>query len=150
LAVFALVGMTHAMQSNSRKENKDFFTDDPRAGTSAAPVWHGPVGGFSKPTKKFEIPKNTEAEPALSRTLDPHDYKSGSGLTYHDKNPEKTAKEYENKYPDVPAGWNPPDETAGTTNTMKTNANDGPSSFKSFAQKFGLHPNVPVADETLL
>lgn len=149
LAVVALLGMTNAMSKNKA----DFFTDDPRSGTSAMPVYHG-AGGFAKPTKKFEIPKNTESEPALSRTLDPYDYSTGSGRTYHDLNPKATAEKYMNEShpPPAPAGWNEPDETAGTTNTMKTNANDGPSSFKaqtSFAQKFGLNPSAPIAESLL-
>lgn len=130
LAVMALLGMTNALTNN--KEAKDFFTDDPRSGTSSAPIWHGSATGMAKPSKKFEIPTNTEAEPALSKSLDPYDYGSGSGKTYHDLNPKETARKYmeDSKPPPPPAGWNAPDETAGTTNTMKTNANDGPTSVK--------------------
>ena len=157
--LLALFGMTDLVLIKPTKtDRKDFFLDDPRSGTSAAPIWHAPVGSMAKPTKKFEIPKNNEAEPALSKTTDPYDYGSGSGKTYHDKNPKK---DDEIKKPDLPAGFNEPNEMSSGTETWKTNTGDCKDCDKdlkkvkkskkveeeseSFAQKFGLHPNAPDA-----
>ena len=80
-----------------------------------------------KPAKEREIPKNKDAEPALSTTLDPYDYASGSGKTYHNKNkPTKVEDESTKDKIPVPAGYDAPTETAGTTNVWKTNAGDSP------------------------
>jgi len=103
------------------------------------------------PVKKFKPPKNNDAEPALSTTLDPYNYESGSGKTYHNKKGSKT-EEKEFKTP-VIAGMDESTETAGTTTVWKVNAGDSPDPKKTdedtqaFAQKFGLH--VPVANSLL-
>jgi len=98
--------------------------DDDRKGTSSQPIPHAPLGAMAKPTQPFKVPKNTDAEPALSTTTDPYDYESGSGKTYHNKHPEK--KETETKKPTITAGMNESTETAGTTTLWKTNAGDSP------------------------
>lgn len=99
--------------------------DDERKGTSSQPIPHAPLGAMAKPTQPFKVPKNTDAEPALSTTMDPYDYGSGSGKTYHNK---KSAdkKEDELKKPVVSAGMNESTETAGTTTLWKTNSGDSP------------------------
>ena len=82
--------------------------------------------------------------------MDPYDYKSGSGKTYHNKKGAK-AEEKEFKTPIV-AGMDESTETAGTTTLWKVNAGDSPKGeekkadedTQAFAQKFGL--NVPVAN----
>ena len=84
-AVAALLGVVVASKKDIGDRPKDYFRDDPRIGTPDAPLMRGVGGGMAKPTKKFEIPKNKEAEPALSTNMDPTDYESGSGKTYHDK-----------------------------------------------------------------
>ena len=85
------------------------------------PVARAPGSSLAKPAKKFEIPENTQAEPALSTTTNPRDYQSGSGKTYHDKVTTKVADEPLKK-PDTPAGMDESTETAGTTHLWKVNS----------------------------
>jgi len=81
---------------------------------------------MAKPVKPFEVPKNNDHEPALSTTLDPYDYESGSGKTYHDKKKPSKAKEEGPKKPEPIAGMEESTETAGTTTLWKINAGDSP------------------------
>lgn len=80
---------------------------------------------MAKPSKGFTVPKNKDAEPALSSTLDPYDYESGSGKTYHDKHPKSHKNEGPTK-PEPIAGIDESTETAGTTTLWKINAGDSP------------------------
>ena len=72
----------------------------------------------------FKPPKNNENEPAMSTTSDPYDYSSGSG-----KRDEKWAsrpKTEREKNPPTIKGMTDSTETAGTTNSFKSNAGDSP------------------------
>ena len=132
-AVALLLGAVVAQEAESAdakkvadpEKGKDFFTNDPRRGTSDAPLLRAPLGSMAKPTKPFEVPKNKEAEPPLSTTMDPTDYESGSGKTYHDKKTAKV-KDEKPKKPETPAGIEESTETAGTTKIWKVNAGDSP------------------------
>merc|ERR1712032_516638 len=124
-AVALLIGAVVAKGEDPAK-GKDYFTSDPRRGTSDAPLLRAPIGGMAKPTKEFKVPKNKEAEPPLSTTMDPTDYESGSGKTYHDKKTASKAKDEGPKKPETPAGINESTETAGTTTLWKVNSNDSP------------------------
>ena len=125
-AVALLIGAVVA-KADDPEAGKDYFTSDPRRGTSSAPVPRAPLGGMAKPTKEFKVPKNKEAEPPLSTTLDPTDYESGSGKTYHDKNKASDKEKDEGpKKPEPVAGIEPSTEHAGTTPLWKVNAGDSP------------------------
>ena len=124
-AVAALLGVVVASKKDIGDRPKDYFRDDPRIGTPDAPLMRGVGGGMAKPTKKFEIPKNKESEPALSTNMDPTDYESGSGKTYHDKTNGKKKTEGIPK-PSPIAGIDESTETAGTTNLWKINTGDSP------------------------
>jgi len=128
-AVAALLGVVVASKKDIGDRPKDYFRDDPRIGTPDAPLMRGVGGGMAKPTKKFEIPKNKEAEPALSTNMDPTDYESGSGKTYHDKTNGKKKTEGIPK-PSPIAGIDESTETAGTTNLWKINTGDSPDPAK--------------------
>merc|ERR1719329_285264 len=130
-AIAVLLGAVVAQEADDAKKGvdtktkpKDYFTDDPRLGTSEAPLVRGAGGSMAKPTKKFEIPKNTQGEAPLSTTMDPTDYASGSGKTYHNK--DKPKKKDEIKKPEPIAGIDESTETAGTTPLWKINAGDSP------------------------
>jgi len=69
LAIAILLGVVVARKDDDTKASasksadpdakpKDYFRDDPRLGTPDAPLSRG-GGGMAKPTKKFEVPKNT-------------------------------------------------------------------------------------------
>ena len=81
------------------------------------PIMHKDPAGF-KP------PKNNEHDGALSKTTDPTDYESGSGKR-DTKWVVREKTEAEKNPPPVP-GMTDSTETAGTTNSHKTNANDSP------------------------
>jgi len=83
-AVALLIGAVAAKAEDPEKP-KDFFTSDSRRGTSDAPLLRAPIGAMAKKTKEFEVPKNKDSEAPLSTTMDPTDYETGSGKTYHDK-----------------------------------------------------------------
>lgn len=136
---------------------KDFFADDPRAGTSSMPVARAPGSSLAKPTKKFEIPENKEAEPALSTNLNPRDYESGSGLTYHDKTGGKKKENEPLPKPETPAGISESTETAGTTHLWKINTGDSPDppkektpeskSFLQIEESTGCEPAIDVSQK---
>ena len=158
---------TDATDPESKKiletKPKDYFSDDPRAGTSSMPVARAPGSSLAKPAKKFEIPENTQAEPALSTTTNPREYSSGSGKTYHDKVTTKVADEPLKK-PDTPAGINESTETAGTTHLWKVNSGDSPDppkedkkeektpeshSFLQMEESVGCEPAIDVSQKQL-
>jgi hypothetical protein len=120
IAVLALLGLASGVQQ--------YAAEDPRKGTSSQPIPHAPLGAMAKPHEAFKVPKNTDHEPALSTTLDPYDYESGSGKTYHNKKTDK--KEEGNKKPAITAGQNESTETAGTTTLWKSNTGDSPAPVK--------------------
>ena len=144
-AVALLIGAVAAKAEDPAKP-KDYFTSDPRRGTSSAPLPRAPLGGMAKPTKKFEVPKNKEGEAPLSTTMDPTDYESGSGKTYHDKKSASTKDEGPKK-PETPAGIDESTETAGTTPVWKVNAGDSPDPAKEKKKDDEEKPAKPAKED---
>ena len=133
---------------------KDYFADDPRMGTADAPLLRAPIGQMAKPTKPFEVPENKEGEPPLSTTLNPRDYGTGSGKTYHDQKPPVKAEDEPIKKPEPPAGIQESTETAGTTPLWKVNKGDSPDppAAKSFLMteaetSAGCEPAIDVSQK---